>query len=139
MKKLFISLPMRNRTIPEIKQERNDILEWFKEFYSTFATDHNLQSDFDFQVIDTIWSMPIPEGTLHGCWYLGKSISALATADLAIFSPEYYNASGCIIERGVCDIYNIPMIILEYTKHGLEWTYKPKHISRLTMQGESHG
>lgn len=100
-KKVFVSLPMRNRSVDEIREDMNSLLNEVRIMCAEVGE--------DVELIDTIW--PDGPGTDirdEGCWYLGRSIMALAQADLAIFHPGWREARGCIIEHMVCAIYNIP-------------------------------
>lgn len=48
---------------------------------------------------------------------LGRSITMLGSADIVIFVGDWQNAKGCIIEREICNRYNIPTYnIKEYMK-----------------------
>lgn len=100
-KKVFVSLPMRDRLIDEIREDMNDILDIIKPIYA--------ELDEDVELIDTVWmDSPGPDILDEGSWYLGRSIQALSRADLAIFHPGWREARGCIIEHMVCAMYNIP-------------------------------
>ena len=111
-KKVFVSLPMRDRSIDEIREDMNDILDMIKPGYAELGE--------DVELIDTIWpDGPGPDILDEGAWYLGRSIQALAEADLAIFHPGWREARGCIIEHMVCAMYNIPYfdISMDYGDH----------------------
>lgn len=97
MTKVFISLPMRNRTNEEIKSRMNDILE---------KTSKLLKDELI--LLDTVIDDEEPEESKHGCWYLGKSISMMSEADFVIFDYNWRGARGCRIERQVCEFYGIP-------------------------------
>ena len=111
-KKVFVSLPMRDRSIDEIREDMNDILDMIKPGYAELGE--------DVELIDTVWmDGPGPDILDEGAWYLGRSIQALAEADLAIFHPGWREARGCIIEHMVCAMYNIPYfdISMDYGDH----------------------
>ena len=111
-KKVFVSLPMRDRSTDEIREDMNDILDMIKPGYAELGE--------DVELIDTIWpDGPGPDILDEGAWYLGRSIQALAEADLAIFHPGWREARGCIIEHMVCAMYNIPYfdISMDYGDH----------------------
>lgn len=93
--KIFISLPMRGLSDEDI-YERRDLL-------------YSYVSDA-FDLIDTMWMEdpnPDPNNKLY---YLGKSIGALGEADAALFAGDWAKAPGCVIERMICNFYNIPII-----------------------------
>jgi hypothetical protein len=100
-KKVFVSLPMNNRSLDEIREDMDDIFEMIK---STCFVD-----DEPVEMIDTVWlDEPTDDIPNEGVWYLGRSIKALAEADVAVFHPGWREARGCIIEHMVCAMYNIP-------------------------------
>ncbi len=92
--KVFISLPMRGRRDQEI-QDR------IEELYNLL--------DGDFELIDTFIceDPPNPDNRL---WFLGQSIQKLGEANFAVFSSDWSSASGCVIERMICNFYNIPIV-----------------------------
>lgn len=111
-KKVFVSLPMRDRSIDEIREDMNDILDMIKPGYAEVGE--------DVELIDSVWmDGPGPDIFNESVWYLGRSIQALAEADLAIFHPGWREARGCIIEHMVCAMYNIPYydISMDYGNH----------------------
>lgn len=111
-KKVFVSLPMRDRSIDEIREDMNDILDIIKSGYTELGE--------DVELIDTIWTdTPGPDILDEAVWYLGKSIQALSEADIAIFHPGWREARGCILEHMVCAMYNIPYfdISMDYGDH----------------------
>ena len=110
MKKLFVSLPMRDRTEEDIRCEQEmlrDIVE--KEF------------DEEFELIETFEAgVEPPSDVKNGCWYLGQSICKLALADLVIFSDSWKAAPGCLIEHMVCALYDIPYVDMSIPTDGFE-------------------
>lgn len=121
-KKVFVSLPMRDRSIDEIREDMNDILDMIKPGYAELGE--------DVELIDTIWpDGPGPDILDEGAWYLGRSIQALSEADLAIFHPGWREARGCIIEHMVCAMYNIPYfdISMDYGDHEDEYVEDYTH------------
>jgi len=101
-KKLFVSLPMRDRSIDEIRANMDYICELVSEEFQ-----------IEFELIDTVW-MNEPTTDIHdeGMWYLGKSLQALAEADLVAFDEDWKMARGCIIEHMACAMYGIPYVDL---------------------------
>lgn len=101
MKKLFVSLPMRGYSDEVVKAEMIQAKGFIEAaFHETF------------ELIDTLVEESEPEDVKNGCWYLGGSIQLLAKADLVVFHPSWKSASGCIIERAICNMYDIPFIDL---------------------------
>lgn len=96
--KIFISLPMRGHSVEEIKNRRNAIYE--SAITALCA---------NYELIDNLWLDEEPP-VKNRIWYLGKSIQAMGEADLVIFSYGWALATGCIAERVICDLYNIPRL-----------------------------
>ena len=103
MSKLFVSLPMANREIDDIRADMRAICQIVSK-----------EMDDEFELIDTLWTdEPTDISDDPGAWsvwYLGKSINALAQADLVVFDSDWRFARGCIIEHMVCAMYNIPYV-----------------------------
>ena len=97
--KLFVSLPMHDRYEEDIREEMEGIRNLIEQEFET-----------EVELIDSVRHGEPPADILHRNWYLGQSISKLAQANVVAFAPEWRNAHGCIIERMVCDFYNIPFI-----------------------------
>lgn len=104
MSKLFISLPMRGYTPDQIRAE----MDWMKEIF-----DDNMNDEFE--MIDSIFTeLPPNEVIRDSTWYLGKSIAAMAEADVVLFHPNWREARGCLIEHMICALYEIPYIELAH-------------------------
>lgn len=89
--KIFISQPMKGRTDEEIMQERKDIMaKWTNK---------------PVEFIDSFFCEPGKNSTDS----LGKSISLMGEADLAVFAQGWQNARGCRIEHQVARDYGIPI------------------------------
>ena len=111
-KKIFVSLPMRDRSVDEIREDMNDILDMIRPGYAEIGE--------DVELINTVWTdTPGPDILEESVWYLGRSIQALSEADIAIFHPGWREARGCIIEHMICAMYNIPYfdISMDYGDH----------------------
>ena len=101
LKRLFISLPMRDRTIDEIRDDLNYIKSYFESAVNE-----------EFELIDTVIVDEPPIGQdINNCWYLGESIKRLSCADICIFHKDWAKAAGCIMEYGICILYDIPHIM----------------------------
>lgn len=97
-KKMFISLPMRGHTIEEIRKRQNFIYEIA-----------NKVMEDKYELIDTICTDE-PDNPDNKLWYLGGSIRLLGEADIVIFAAGWARANGCVVERAICGLYNIPMM-----------------------------
>ena len=98
-KKIFISLPMSGRDETDILDQFNKIADKFKENYD---------------VIDQYHQEEDPNGInrYSPIWYLGHSIQLMRTADLVVFSRDWFVARGCIIEHRICEYYDLPHLEL---------------------------
>ena len=97
MKKLFISVPMRNRTEYDIKASMEQMHRIAEAVFGE-----------ELEVIQTYISDDPPENTNMAIWYLGESIKKLSEADRFIGSyDEEKGYRGCIIENLVAKNYSI--------------------------------
>ena len=98
--KVFISFPMNGKSYDDLVKERDSIVNHCKTYFSENT-----------YYIDTIFNDPD-----YGCndplYYLGKSITAMADADVVVFAHGWENARGCMIEYGCAKEYNIPTFVL---------------------------
>lgn len=93
MIKIFISQPMKDKTNEEIKEERENIIHYCQKQYG------------EIEVIDSFF-----EDAPHDAnplWFLGKSLEALSTADIAVFAKGWADARGCRMEHSACVAYGI--------------------------------
>lgn len=101
MKKLFISQPMREKSIADILVERRKAIESAEE-----------KTGEPVEVIDSfVQRAPAYAKPL---WILGKSLELLAGADIAYFAKGWQDARGCKIENTCAIEYGIP-VIEDYT------------------------
>ena len=100
-KKVFISQPMRNQTPEAIKSERERIIAKVKAEYGDDI--EIIDSYFEDADLEDIRNNPLA--------YLAKSIALLATADLAVFAPDWNVARGCILEYTCAVEYYIPVMV----------------------------
>ena len=100
-KKIFIAQPMNEVPTEEVEKRRNELMNIAKRYME--------KDGITVEFIDQFHLPEIPNGQrLH---YLGRSIQLLADADLVVFSRDYKNAKGCIIEKEICDRYGIKYIV----------------------------
>lgn len=95
---VFISQPMNNRETGEIQWEREEFVKDLKRYLGE-----------DINILDTIFHFAEDVPSLV---YLGRSIEALAKADLAVFMDNWENARGCRIEHQAAKDYGIPTLEL---------------------------
>lgn len=102
MKKLFISVPMRNRTECDIKASMEQMHRIAEAVFGE-----------ELEVIRTYISDDPPENTNMAIWHLGESIKKLSEADCFIgIYDEDKGYRGCIIENLVAKNYSIPSYLV---------------------------
>lgn len=82
--KIFISIPMKDKTDEQIKEEMNVIMEKY------FPED---------ELLDTV----VDSGSPMKC--LARSISLMDEADLVVFAPGWDRSRGCMIEYLIAGTY----------------------------------
>ncbi len=97
---VFISLPMRGLTKDQI---RNDILQ----ARVNYLTHYRGSSQVIF--VDNFFDGgPFEhEPYRHSVWCLGKALEKIAGVDEVFFYGKWKQATGCLIEYGVCKQYGI--------------------------------
>ena len=98
--KVFISFPMNGKSYQELINERNSIISQCKMYFTDDA--YYLDTIFDGENYN--YSDPL--------YYLGKSISAMSDADVAVFARGWREAKGCLIEYECAEKYNVPIFII---------------------------
>ena len=100
-RKVMIIQPMAGRTEKDIKRERKMITE---------ALETNGQ-----EVINTLFTEEAPKDSKQGLWYLGKSIQAMAEADMVLLLPNWRDARGCKIEYECAKAYGLETVEIKLT------------------------
>jgi hypothetical protein len=91
--KVFISQPMRGKTLKRIEAER-----------AALVREIEARGDY---VAESVLTMPETKNT--ALWCLGRSLEILAECDEAIFMPGWWDARGCRVEYEACLAYGIPV------------------------------
>ena len=86
----FISQPMKNKTIEQIKNEREEVIEFLHR--------------------NGMKEIPSIIENKDPIYCLGESIKLMSNADCAYFMKGWNEARGCIIEHEVCERYGIPIV-----------------------------
>lgn len=95
MKRIFISLPMSNKSEEEIKEEldkRKSLLE-----------------QLSFEVADT-YIENSPNVKNIALWCLGRSLEIMANCDIAYFCKGWQKARGCLVEYEAAVQYGLQVI-----------------------------
>ena len=107
MKKVFISQPRRGRTQKELEAEYSQIIQVAR-----------IYAGGDIEVVNPIHDVehrvPLED--------LGDRLKLLATVDLAVFAPYYWEAYHCGIEHQICEQYGVLTIEIATTLG-----YEPDH------------
>lgn len=107
MKKLFISVPMRNRTEYAIKASMEQMHKIAEAVFGE-----------ELEVIPTYFEDDPPENTNMALWYLGESIKKLSEADR-------------IIENLAAKNYNIPSYLVNVSYVAPDIIEQKRHDARL--------
>ena len=105
MKKVFISVPMKDRTKENIEKSIEKIKQYAK-----------LVIDDELEFVNTEVQEEAPyETQKQAVWYLGKSLEILSTCDIIMVPSKYgwYSFNGCEIEKEVSEKYGI--CVIEYS------------------------
>lgn len=103
MMKVFLSHPMRGKNLNEIAEIRSAMIMNMEDF---------IYDDEGIEIIDNVGHDGVEPkfNTETGC--LGLSIEMVGGADLVVFSHDYEEARGCLIEEKVCRLYGIRRLYL---------------------------
>lgn len=102
MKKIFVSVPMKDRTGEEIKAS----IQKMKKIAEIYEGE-------ELELIDSYIEDNPPKDSKEAVWYLGESLKKLAQADVFIGIDEAYDWNGCSIEKDTAYRYGIKMHIVQ--------------------------
>ena len=89
--KVMISQPMRNKTIEQVRNERENVVKMFKER--------------GYDVIDTVFGNPLEPDENEAICNLAESIKFIAKANIIYFMKGWEYSRGCKIEHEVAVQY----------------------------------
>lgn len=99
--KVFISLPMKDKTEQEVLEARKKAQEEITEYLH----------DDDLYFIDTWIAEDPPEDVVNkGPWFLGKSLEMMAGADIVYCAQSWASFRGCKIEYAAAKNYGIKVV-----------------------------
>lgn len=103
MKKLFISCPMRGRSVAEIEATMEQMHRIAEAVFDT-----------EFEVIPTYIEEDAPECARKRLWYLGEYIKKMADADafIGIYDKDK-EFDDCIVENYIAKTYGIPQYLVD--------------------------
>ena len=104
-------MPMKGKTNSEIKQQLNLKKQRLEELFGV-----------EFELIDSCINEDAPKDTTNpALWFMGKSISMMADADLVYFSKGWENATGCRIEHEIARAYNIKRLYFNNIRNNMDF------------------
>ena len=98
---VFISQPMRGRSLEELREERKGVMDYLRKLYPN-ETVVELNSLFTADI----------QSKNEPLRLLGMSIEMLAEADVAVFANYWSVSRGCQIENTCAQKYGIPIVDL---------------------------
>lgn len=102
MKKLFVSVPMKNRNQWDIQASMTKM----KKIAEAFAGE-------EFELINSYIDDIPPENHNSAIWYLGKALEKLSAADVFIGLSDTQGWNGCRIENNVAHMYGLKCYAVE--------------------------
>lgn len=106
MKKLFISVPMRDKSEEQIREAMDEMHKLAEIMFGE-----------ELEVIPSYIEHNPPKGSREAIWYLGESIKKLAEADyfIGVQVEDRYSYYGCAVENNIAYNYDIPFYIIPYS------------------------
>lgn len=115
--KVFVSQPMYHRNYIDIYTERQRVISKTLSYLKAQnIIPEDLKPD-DIQIIDN-YNKPqklkdaASNKEFPRMYLLGDSVQLMAGASFVIFVPGCDSAKGCEIERTICDLYNVPTVLI---------------------------
>lgn len=96
--KIFISQPFHGLTEEQVMAKRQRIVELLDE-----------RGYPNIEIIDNYHKADVPDGAGR-VWYLGDSIRQMDEADLVVFTTNYREAKGCMVEFKVALLYSMRFV-----------------------------
>lgn len=101
--RLFVSQPMTGIEQDEVIKTRTDICLKVQELYD---------NKYEIELLENYYKFNAPSDATR-LWYLTDSLTLLPYADLVAFAPNWIKHKGCIIEKEICYLYDVPVIMLD--------------------------
>jgi len=108
--RVFVSIPMSGRSPEEFEERLNKTQKYLLSTLKDIRFDYT-----EIQFVDT-FTAEIPVQYKYSWiktkqWLLGNALNMMSSCDVVLFADDWYEARGCLVEKYVCDLYNIPHII----------------------------
>ena len=126
MKKLYISCPMKGRTIEEIEKSRDKMHRIAEAVF-----------DQDLELIDIFVSVEPPANNSIALWNLGENIKKMAKADYFV-GVDSWEWRGCSVERSIAETYipHVSVLLLSPEQIGIK---RPSgNLVRVSDSGEEY-
>lgn len=101
--KIFVSMAMDGKPIPEIKEQVKALAD---KFEASIGEDFSLLKDNTVEVIDSVVDL----GDKSGLFYLGHGLKLMADADAVVMAKGWDKARGCKLEEACAKAYNLKVI-----------------------------
>lgn len=107
MRKIFISVPMKDKTKEQIEKNIADIKEFCTKLFQ------KEQVEFVNTIVQE--KPPYESGEHTSVWYLGKSLEKLSTCNMIVIENgvDYTKYSGCYIELETAKRYGIDVLAID--------------------------
>ena len=105
---IFLSQTIKNFTEEEIQEAKNQIeiiIQQESEPYPNIKFNLTNVMPIIENFGDEVRDVPV--------FFLASAIEELSKADFALFPKDYETMRGSVIEKEICDQYNIPTIMME--------------------------
>lgn len=112
MKRVFIAQKMTGLTEKEVMKNRQICTDYFMEHLPEGFDEQDEVEFIDYYSKESAPKEAV-KTTHQRLWYLGHSLQLLSTADLVIFAGDAAGAMGCVVQRLICEMYEIPYIEME--------------------------
>ena len=99
MIKVYLAQPMSGKTMREIEISRAVSKSYALSILGRDNVEFINRYNQDWEHIDPMRA-------------IAKSLDILADADLALFTPDWSESKGCIVEAKCCDLYDIPYSVI---------------------------
>ena len=99
MKRVFLSLGMRGRSDDSIIEDIYNAKEFISSKY------------YPSEQVEFIHNFDYSSNNMVEC--LGEAIKKMSSCDHAYFINKWYKHDECIIEKHVCELYDIPHTVIK--------------------------